>query len=266
MKYSKKEIQKNYHFDKDINIKTTGESWGENHYHNLFEIYFITDGCCTYFIDNKSYNLISGDIILIPEGIIHNTLYKDSIHSRTLINCSRRYIPSSVASLVQSKQYLYRNPGIIDEVYKLLAEIEKEYTNPDAYSEDILLYHTRMIFYLLLRNSDSCTDQQPGNEYIENAINYLKENFHTDITLSEVAKKYSVSHEHFSRMFKKETGFGFCEYLNMLRLQKAEQLLKENNKLSIAKIAFTCGFNDSNYFSLKFKQTYGIPPCKMRKR
>ncbi len=67
-------------------------------------------------------------------------------------------------------------------------------------------------------------------------------------------------------MFKKETGFGFCEYLNLLRLQKAEALLKQSDNLSISLIASECGFNDSNYFSVKFKEMYGISPKKVQKR
>lgn len=53
-------------------------------------------------------------------------------------------------------------------------------------------------------------------------------------------------------MLKKETGFGFSEYLNLLRLQYAETLLQQSDKLSISE---QCGFNDSNYFSVKFKKT-----------
>ena len=87
-----------------------------------------------------------------------------------------------------------------------------------------------------------------------------------DITLSSLAKRFSVSPEHFSRLFKKETGLGFSKYLNSLRLQYAEQLLKSSEGQSITRIAEICGFDDSNYFSKKFKEVYGNSPKKVQKK
>ena len=79
-----------------------------------------------------------------------------------------------------------------------------------------------------------------------------------------MAEMFSVCPEHFSREFKKETGFGFCEYLNLLRLKKAEQLLKQNDKIRVSEVSEMVGFNDSNYFSLKFKKMYGTSPKNIR--
>ena len=101
---------------------------------------------------------------------------------------------------------------------------------------------------------------------IEQAVAYIRENFASDITLSSLAKRFSVSPEHFSRMFKKETGLGFSKYLNSLRLQHAEQLLKSESRQSITDVAQICGFEDSNYFSKKFKEAYGISPKKVQKK
>ena len=63
-------------------------------------------------------------------------------------------------------------------------------------------------------------------------------------------------------MNKKETGFGFCKYLNSIRLQQAEKLLRESNKPNVTSISTKCGFDDSNYFSKKFKEMYGVSPKK----
>ena len=101
---------------------------------------------------------------------------------------------------------------------------------------------------------------------IEQAVAYIRENFSSDISLSSLAEKFSVSPEHFSRLFKKETGLGFSKYLNSLRLQYAEQLLKNSEHQSITKVAEICGFEDSNYFSKKFKEVYGISPKKVQKK
>lgn len=251
-----------FHHGMSKRVAETGTSWP--HYHSLYEIYFMQEGNCTYIIDNKVYNVRPGDIVIIPEGIIHHTKYDDIRHSRILINCTSEYIPSSVKSGIGLGKYLYRNPLITDEARKCFAKIETEYKLNDSHSAEIIHCHTHELFYLLMRNVASCLDVDEGKKVIEQAVAYIRENFASDITLSSLAKRFSVSPEHFSRMFKKETGLGFSKYLNSLRLQYAEQLLKSSQGFNITEIAERCGFEDSNYFSKKFKEIYGISPKKVQ--
>ena len=126
--------------------------------------------------------------------------------------------------------------------------------------------HIHSLLYLLLRNIDFCLKIDTGNKVIEKSVAYIKENFASDISLSLLADMFSVSPEHFSRMFKKETGLGFSKYLNSLRLQYADQLLKSSKDMNITQIAVCCGFDDSNYFSKKFKELYGVSPKKVQQQ
>ena len=253
-----------FHHGMSKRVAETGASWP--HYHSLYEIYFLEEGNCTYIIDDKVYNVQSGDIVVIPEGIIHHTKYDDIRHSRILINCTADCIPDSVQKAISSSTYLYRNPNLTEEIRKLLGKIENEYKLKDNFTDEIISCHTHSLFYLLLRNADSCVTVDEGNKVIEQAVAYISENFASDITLSSLSKMFSVSPEHFSRMFKKETGLGFSKYLNSLRLQYAEQLLRSANGQNITKVAEVCGFEDSNYFSKKFKEVYGASPKKVQKK
>lgn len=253
-----------YHRGMNERVAEEGVSWP--HYHSLYEIYFLEEGNCTYIIDDKLYNVEPGDIVIIPDGIIHHTKYDKIKHSRILINCARVYIPDSIQSIISSGNYFYRNPFIVNEIKKILEKIENEYNLKDSFSDEIISCFTHSLFYLLLRNTESCIDIDDGNRIIELTVSYIRENFSTDITLSSLANKFSISPEHLSRLFKKETGLGFSKYLNSLRLQYAEQLLKSSERQSITQVAEICGFEDSNYFSKKFKEVYGISPKKMQKK
>ena len=253
-----------FHHGASKRVMETGASWP--HYHSLYEIYFLLEGNCTYFINNKVYNVQSGDIVIVPDGFIHHSRYDNTNHSRILINCTSRYIPASIRSYIASENYLYRNPSVTDEIKNILEKIENEYTLKDSLSEEIISCHTHSLFYLLIRNADTCLDVDSRNKVIEQAVAYIRENFASDVSLSFIAEMFSVSPEHFSRMFKKETGLGFSKYLNSLRLQHAEQLLRTTRKPNITKIAESCGFEDSNYFSKKFKEVYGISPKKVQNK
>lgn len=253
-----------FYFDIDTDIIRPNKKTMRKHCHNHFEIYFITKGNCCYFIENKVYHLIPGDIILIPEGIMHNTEYQNTIYTRKLISCSEYFIPECIKSLLPSLLYLYRNPEIIESVEQIFRKVEEEYANKDSLSEDIFKCYTHMLFFLLVRHPNQYIPQQEEKHYIDDAIHYLQNNYTQQISLQDVSGRYFVSPEHFSRVFKQKTGFNVSEYLNILRLQKAENLLKQLTAAPITEIAEDCGFNDSNYFCVKFKKLYGMPPKKFQ--
>ena len=253
-----------YFFFEDLtNAKSMA---GSKHYHNTFELYFMVEGECHYFIDNKLYHVEAGDLVLIPEGTLHKTVYPETRRARTLINCSRHYIPADVMDKLPSLLHLYRNPTLVPQLRALLGQIREEYQHPDALSESVLIARLHLLFYTLVRNTNDCLSISPLPPYIEQAVAYIKAHYAETVTLSDTAKSISISPEHLSRLFKKETGFGFSEYLTMLRLQRAESALRGNPRTRIADVAFACGFNDSNYFCEKFKQFYGFPPSHLRKR
>ncbi len=259
-------IEKGFDFHHDIDIHVVGDLTGAPHYHNFFEIYYIEKGSCSYFIDNKSHLLQPGDVVLVPEGVIHNTFYKDVQYSRMLINCSRQFIPTAVMAYLPSMLYLYRNPAVTELIYTIFKSIEAEYRKNDALSQESLRCYTHMLFFTMARNPNTYDNHKKSTRYTADAIRYMQKNFSGELTLPAVAERFFVSPEQLSRMLKKETGFGFSEYLNLLRLQQAEILLQQSEKLSIAQIAARCGFNDSNYFSLRFKQQYGISPKKRQQQ
>lgn len=253
----------NYYYSKVVDIV---DHESTHHYHHAFEIYYMKDGMCNYFIGNRSYQVLPGDLILIPEGTIHRTNYNGIAHTRLLINCSPEYIPASVAERISSIGNLYRNSQVLDQVDEIFAKIENEYENADVLSSDVLRCYTAELFFLLLRNENEHEHDHDESNIVSQALKHIQRNYMNEVKLSAVAKMLSVSAEHLSRVFKKETGFGFNEYLTILRLQKAEYMLRNEPGRAVCEVAYACGFNDGNYFSYKFKEAYGVSPTKIKGR
>lgn len=253
-------IEKFYYEKRSQDRRTVGH----HHYHGIFEIYYLEKGTCHYFIDNDTYDVKTGDIVLIPEGTIHKTMYGESDVTRRLIYCDSQYIPPELLRELSSISYVYRNKNVSRRVLEMLELIEREYTSPDRYSNDMILHSMHQIFVLLARNMSSEAPRTSGSSYTAQTIAYIKENYAQDIRLGDLATRCSVSPEHLSRVFKQDTGFGVSEYITVIRLQRSQLLLKTRPDLSVAEIAGKCGFNDSNYFSTKFKAMYGVSPLTFR--
>ena len=245
--------------------KSIGGTMHSHHYHDFFEVYYMASGRCSYFIDGKCFEVFEGDVILIPAGIIHRTNYGSEQHSRILIECSYDFIPDTVLRKIDSMNYLFRNSAVSEEVLEILKCIEGEYRKPDEFAEEIIRAKMSELFIKLARGVSLVREVYANNPLVEEVANLIKKNYQHDVKLSDAAKKHFISSEHLSRVFKKETGFGFNEFLTLVRLQHAEKMLKERSGRSISEIAYSCGFNDSNYFSDKFKKAYGVSPLKYSK-
>ena len=251
----------NYYYSKAIDRRYSEST---QHYHPHYEIYYMKEGSCRYFMDDRSFDVEAGDVIFIPRGIIHRTNYTTALHSRLLINFTEEYIPQSVMEKMSELRYLYRSREISRKIEDLFNKIEHEYTHPDEYTPDLLRCYTAEIFFLVVRHPGTLEEATTGNELVDSLVRYIKHNYMSDIKLAGVAKMKSVSPEHLSRTFKACTGFGFNEYVTLLRLRKAEEMIKCEPNKTISEIAYECGFNDGNYFSYKFKKMYGISPIKAR--
>lgn len=98
---------------------------------------------------------------------------------------------------------------------------------------------------------------------LRKAIDYINEHYTEQITLNDVAENVYVSSYYISRMFKKELGKNFVDYLNGLRMEKAKELLKDP-KYKTYEIAELVGIPDAHYFSRLFKKHEGVTPTEYR--
>lgn len=236
------------------------ESGYNKHYHSALEFYFLTRGQCNYLIGDKLYEINEGDLVFIPEGVIHETSYSGA-HSRMLINCTDEFL----SDFPLPQFAVFRNINTINEIKEIFNKIKNEYTLKDSLSTHLINGYMHQLIAITYRNENLYHNKSFANKYLKSALEYIHNNFCSDITLTAIAEKFKVSKEHLSRVFKKETGLNFSEYLSQLRLKKAEEMLCYGNE-TIAEIAYSCGFNDSNYFSEKFKRLYKLSPLKYRKK
>ena len=105
--------------------------------------------------------------------------------------------------------------------------------------------------------------EEKSNSIIEMAEEYIKDNFHKDVSLDEVSKTVNISPYYFSKIFKEGTGKNFIEYLTNIRMERAKELLSTTEQ-SMKEICAMCGYSDPNYFSRSFKKNVGVTPTEFK--
>lgn len=117
------------------------------------------------------------------------------------------------------------------------------------------------IFALLGRLTGA---ESPRDRKIQSAVSFIKENYSGPCSTREIARKIGITPDYLSHLFKKELGMPVLEYRDRLRINSAKKLLSDT-QTPVTQLAFSLGWNDSNYFSNVFKKETGLSPSAFRK-
>lgn len=126
-----------------------------------------------------------------------------------------------------------------------------------------------LIVYLLRKYAPSPTDKRDEErrtldiERLKQIEEYVSENYKNKIAIADLARVLFLSEGHFCRFFKRCVGISAIEYLNVFRVGKAEELLRDT-EMSVTEIALQAGFEDANYFTRLFKRITGHTPTEYR--
>ena len=239
------------------------------HYHYDPELYFLIEGSCRFLIDENIYDVNAGDLVIIPPNVLHKAIYKNSEGiTRYVMNCEGSFLSEKSNEIFASLGYVHCFKGAVEELEKIFRKIKKEYDRQDEMSVEFVKSYLTVIAAMVFRNPESKNkvevEVNSRSKFVENAIDFLKKNYTYSISLEDIAKHVSVSYIHLSRTFKRETGLGVNEFLNLYRLRQARFVLSECPEKSISDVAYDCGFNDSNYFAVRIKKVFGITPSQFR--
>jgi AraC-like DNA-binding protein len=93
---------------------------------------------------------------------------------------------------------------------------------------------------------------------------YIKNNLTADdLSQGAMAEKAGISKDYFSRIFKNLTGMNYSKWLNMIRLEKATELLTQND-MTLTEVAMLSGFQSIPSFNRVFREEKGMAPGEYR--
>ena len=173
-------------------------------------------------------------------------------------------------------EILKRNQLTDDEVRALwdglqsVPHITSEHAN--AASEQLryiaLTYSTHMkLTESVPKQPDLSSQAYPtpkGSNIITKAVDYIKRNYSTKLSLQEIADHLFVSRQYFCRIFKESTGQTPGNYITFVRIEESKKLLRNPN-IKIIDIPGLVGFENQSYFTKIFKKESGQTPGRYRR-
>lgn len=152
-----------------------------------------------------------------------------------------------------------------------LLQLKDTYLQPIKNQDDIKT-QLEILVYLIknyLKNESSVPKfinqkSKITNSYVIKALEYIDRDFTKNITVDDVAKTCFISVPYLQNLFSEFLGHGIAEEIRNKRIIYAKELLC-TTEYSVKRIAFECGFESADYFSVVFKKLCGITPLKFRK-
>lgn len=253
-----------------------------SHWHDYYELLYITDGEAEQEINGQVQHAQSGDLVLIYPGAQHSTVtacaggcmilvmlfYLHGLNFDNLINIRSRYLMPFIHGGLTPHGFISQIGRGHRDIPRIAQEILSEYIQKQPGYQIItkgLLY--QLLGYLMRDQRFQVERSQPQKhiEALSEACDYIEQNYFEDISLERVASRVGFSPQYFSRLFKQVVGQNFKAYCDYVRISEAERMLRVEG-LSVTATAQLTGYGDVSSFVRAFKRVNRCAPGEVRSK
>lgn len=243
------------------------------HYHDELEFVVIFDGSFAITVDGEELFAEKGDVVFVGSGVPHSTRAMTPSLTGLVQFRENDFLNSNITKIIkysvkfnnlsESKVRILKNPELFASLYRLILESEEKndafeiFVRSEVYKTLGLLYRDGILLD---------TERFFATKEIQKilpALEYVNKNYSDNISLEDASSLLGFDPSYFCRIFKSATGATFTEYLNFVRVCKAEKLLSSTRK-SILEVSEEVGFSSLSYFNRIFKKIRNRSPGNYR--
>lgn len=235
------------------------------HIHNFYELYMNIDGDVSFAVENRKYDISSGDLILTRNNEFHYCIYNsDSIHKFFCLwifaDESFEYLLKPFSDCINNNgNHIHLSNSKKEEFCRLLSSVVKCYDTDNSVSVESL----NGIVSLLCSLKSIKSNHNQGNaipKRLKEILDYIDDNYMGDCSVENICKRFFVSRSTLNRLFSVCLFTSPKNYIQNRRLSNAKRLL--DSKKSVQETYELCGFSDYSHFIQVFKKRFGITPKK----
>lgn len=229
------------------------------HTHKKGQLLLVYGGIAYLKTQQKDYYIPANHYVWIPQGYIHSLMFNSN--DLQIINI---YFP--VTDKIVDYDF-YRELGIYP-VSKLVSEMlgfsNKWYGDyfPNSWQFGFLLSLKHL---LPNENLRKFSIQLPTTDdpRLSRIVEFIANNIQEPLTLQVIADNFAISVRSTIRLFNEKLHISFIQYLRMLRIIYAMELIK-NSDMSISEVAYTVGYSSISAFSTTFLQLTNLRPTEFK--
>jgi len=253
------------------------------HKHNFTEFGYVAQGQFHTHIDNQDYIFNQGDIFLIDKNTIHNeyiyrknmvvlffsvanTFFDKTIHHEVYCAKTEKFIKDFVIG--EDYRFIRLVPKVNNcQVPGLFEKIFSEIWRPHSGTMHLIIGYVEWIIDLIPTEYEIIIQRNNRNmvrDLLFKEIRQYLENNYQDIKLNGLIRQFGHDRNYFNRIIKNKTGMTFSAFIQSIKLEKAEFLLKTTD-LPIEEVARQIGYENLSYFYNIFRKKFDLTPHKLRK-
>jgi len=227
-----------------------------------YGLLYIWNGEAVFYLDDKNKVMVTkGQLIYLPKNARYKMEYTAENTTFVVVNFD---LLSAGANPFDSQEFtVVAN----DDTSHTIANIMSKFELCGAVQNAAGHYRKTELFYRLLSLIHNSNPGIESGQYpqIVKGVMLLKQTYLENLPIEEFAKHSSVSVSTFRQLFRKQYGMSPLQYRNMLRIQRAKQLL-EYDSCTVAEVAYASGFDNIGYFCRYYKRITGETPKHTKER
>ena len=227
-------------------------------FHPHGELLYVLEGSIPITVDGQSHLLQSGELGVLFPYQTHS--YEDAPEARVLIMLFDPAVTVFDNTLLTHQPSCCHISG--GALYPLL---DRAVTMLHAGRVKTATAYLNAVLGELLDILPLQTRSAARENITVRVLSWCAEHYTEDVTVETAANALYISQSYVSKIFSQKLGCSFREYINSLRVHKAQELL-ENTDLRIVQIMTLCGFRNQSSFNRVFLETFGLSPRQFRNR
>lgn len=245
------------------------------------EINVCYDGKAKVVVGNHIYMQSTRQLVFIPGHIPHQ-VFPDitTALKRSVICIDPSFLPHPLDEDLLSF-FAFKDAGLMitleaDTFAKMngmIQRMQEEMARQQTGWMRVVIAQLLELMVLLQRSQEQQLErelkksaQQTKNDFVPLCCSYIEAHLHENLSLFEVAKLFAVSPEHLTRLFRREKGTSFYQYVLYQRILASKEMFKTQPEMTITEIAYSLGFASSTQFGRTFKNMTGMTPTMYRQQ
>ncbi|MCR5452423.1 MAG: AraC family transcriptional regulator [Lachnospiraceae bacterium] len=252
------------------------------HFHNYMEVGYCYHGKGRLIIEDRIYRYSDQMFTIIPANVPHTTI------SDPGNICKWEFLFIDADLFIRDHMSEMFDIGGVDKVIRdinsrgtlktrenhpiaaqIILSIIRECRKEDIYFKESVKGYLYSLFIEVLRLKDEreriISNGAKVDRFVRDAIEYVGAHYAEEIRVSDLASVCGLSESHFRRTFEESMNMKPNEYINLVRIDKACELL-EKERIQIEDIAYKVGYQTPSTFNRNFKNLTGTSPLKWREQ